>query len=597
MIFKRKSGSGEVSRFQSISVQLTAFALLISILPLLFVSALLLQRMEKMTEEELTQSYHWLVSEHIGNVEDRLRLYRDCLEYTARNVTVQEGLASRSGNPYVLGNTVSAEVYKMVPMENISEVYNCLIYGTGPVDVYGSCAKTFTALDQREWEQCGWTGGDGEFIDTLWNGRVVLSLIKAIQYVDVEAFYSEQVGLIRLNLYLDNLFAPTGSKQENHQIILMNGQGESLYESADGLEEIRQRWEEQKQRGESDMYNLDTYVALEGEIPEYDLVFLYLFDNNELIVQKNQIKKSIYPMALLLSLIVMLMARIYFAGFSKRVNQLIEKFRIAGSGDLSPTQPIRGADEIAVLDRKFGQMIRDMDELNRRSIEQKNIIREAKYRNLQLQINPHFLYNTLETISAIGAMHGVMQVCDLCEKLGDIFRYSLGKNEGKYTPVARELKQIQNYIFIQQVRHKFEVFYSVDIDAEEVYMLRFLLQPIIENAVQHGLVKGGQMGALEVCIREKDGDLEIAIGDDGVGMTEEQLAALRRMLLESTDQRENVSNIGVWNISQRIRLSYGDPYGITVQSKPGKGSIFTLRLPMITKGMIENDEIPTADRG
>lgn len=238
-----------------------------------------------------------------------------------------------------------------------------------------------------------------------------------------------------------------------------------------------------------------------------------------------------------------------------------------------------------------------MDALNRKSYAQQTAIREAQYRNLQLQINPHFLYNTLETISAIGAVHGAFQVCDLCQKLGDIFRYSLGKNEGKYTAVADELRQTRNYIFIQQVRYRFEAFYSVDVDPDEVYMLRFLLQPIVENAVLHGLAKRDEPGVLEVYIGRRGDDLEIRISDDGAGMSPEQLDALSRSLRENTDQRENNSNIGVWNISQRIRLSYGEPYGVEVQSRPGQGSTFTLLLPMITKGMIENDEVQTADRG
>ena len=581
----------EVRRFHSISVRLTIFALLIGIIPLLFVSALLMRRMELMTESELRQSYQWIVNEYIENIEDKLRLYEDSADYAAQNTTIQDALADEGGNPYALGNTISTEVFKIVPMERSKEVQECLIYAAGPARAYGTRVTEFAHLDRIKWLDCGWNGKDDCFFDTTWDGRQVMSIIRTIDSVDVDMLRSYRVGYIRLDLYLQGLFGPAVGEARNYRVVLTDEEGRCLYASdgeAAAVYEARDAGEESYP---------GAYTVLEEEIAPYGIRLIFLFDNNELIMEKNQIKLSVYPMAALLSLLIILGARVYFTGFSRRVGQLLEKFRMAGSGDLSPTQPIGGRDEIAVLDRRFGQMLQDMDEMNRRSAEQKNTIREAKYRNLQLQINPHFLYNTLETISAIGAMHGVMQVCDLCEKLGDIFRYSLGKNEGKYTTVERELRQIQNYIFIQQVRHKFEVFYSVDVSASEVYMLRFLLQPIVENAVQHGLVKNGRPGTLEVCVSERGGDLEISIGDDGVGMTEEELEILRARLLESTDQRENVSNIGVWNISQRIRLSYGEPYGITVQSKPGMGSIFILRLPMITKGMIENDEIPPADRG
>lgn len=587
----------EVRRFRSISVQLTAFALLISLLPLFLVSVLLLWRMESMTEQELTQSYQWLISEHIGNVKDKLRQYEASLSYTSQNTTILDALADEGGNPYTLGSTVSGEVFKNVPMENRTDVYDCMVYATGPVEVYGTRATVFTDRLREEWKGGGWKGGDGHFLDQSWEGDRVLSFVTGMHYVDVDVFTNEQVGWVRLDLYLEGLFKPAVGGEREYRVALFDETGDCLYSSDRKLEETLEAWMAQEPRVAGEVYSLDNFAVLHSEIPSYGLRILYLFDNSEIVQIRREFKKMIWPIALLIVLVIVLCAQVYFNGFSRRVSELLEKFRIAGTGDLSPRPPIRGEDEISVLDKRFGQMLQDMDMMNRRNEAQQNTIREAKYRNLQLQINPHFLYNTLETISAIGAMHGVFQVCDLCEKLGDIFRYSLGKNEGKHTTLARELRQTKNYIFIQQVRHSFEVFYSVDVDADRVYVLRFLLQPILENAIQHGLAKKDGPGTLELHVEEADGCLEISISDDGAGMNEEELQQLRKRLEESVDSRENVSNIGVWNISQRIRLSYGEPYGITVQSRPGHGSTFTLRLPMLTKEMIAGDEIQTADRG
>lgn len=587
----------EVRRFRSISVKLTAFALLISLLPLLLVSMLLLWRMENMTEKELTQSYQWLISEHVGNVKDKLRQYEVSLSYTSQNTTILDALADADGNPYTLGTTVSGEVFKNVPMENRSEVHDCMVYATGPVQVYGTRATVFTEKLREEWTEGGWNGSDGHFLDESWKGDRVLSFVARMHYVDVDVFTTEQVGLVRLDLYLEGLFKPAVGGEREYRVALFDESGSCLYSSDAELTDTLEEWLAREPRHADEMYDMDGFAVLQSSIPDYGLRILYLFDNSEMAGIRRELIKVIGPLALLIVLVIVMGAQVYFNGFSRRVGELLEKFRIAGTGDLSPRPPIRGDDEIAVLDRRFGQMLEDMDAMNQRSAAQQNTIREAKYRNLQLQINPHFLYNTLETISAIGAMHGVFQVCDLCEKLGDIFRYSLGKNEGKHTTLARELRQTKNYIFIQQVRHRFEVFYSVDVNADEVYMLRFLLQPIVENAVQHGLAQKDGPGTLELHVGKHGDDLEISISDDGAGMTEEQLGQLRSRLEENVDSRENVSNIGVWNISQRIRLSYGEPYGLTVQSRPGQGSTFTLRLPMLTKEMISGDEIQADDRG
>lgn len=591
----RRADASEVRLSRSIVIRLTAFALLISVFPIFLISSMLLLRMEDMTERELIQSYQWLVSEHLGNVEDALERYESSLRYTTSNTTILEALSSTGGNAYLLGSVVSTEVFKTVTMENHREVRDCIVYSTD-APAYGTRVTTFTEVVEREWLSRGWNGGEDWFVDEGWDGRKLMSFVMPLDVVDVDAFVTRRAGLIRLDLYLDELFAPTRGGEREYQVVLLDQDGGTLYSSGAGLEDVVANWM-QASGAKQGVQMLGSFAVLSDVLPEYGMTMLYLFDINELNLQKKALKEMIYPWALAIALVIVLGAYGYFRHFSRRVNVLLEKFRIAGAGDLSPTEPIGGEDEIAVLDRRFGQMLREMDALNRKSYAQQTAIREAKYRNLQLQINPHFLYNTLETISAIGAMHGAFQVCDLCEKLGDIFRYSLGKNEGKYTAVANELRQTQNYIFIQQVRYRFEVFYSVDVDAEEVYMLRFLLQPIVENAVIHGLAKKEGPGTLEVYVGRRRNDLEIRISDDGAGMTEEALNTLRGHLREGADQRENVSNIGVWNISQRIRLSYGEPYGVEVQSKPGQGSTFTLLLPMITKGMIASDEVQAADRG
>lgn len=589
----RKPGPSEVRLTKSIFIRLTAFALTISIFPIFLISSLLLWRMEKMTECELNQSFQWLVSEHRGNVEDSLERYFSSLRYAARNSTILDALSDWDGNAYLLGCTISAELYKTMPLENHREVRDCIVYSAGGARAYGSSVTTFTESEERDWLSLGWNGGEDWLVDETWDGRKLLTLVMPMQLVDVNAFTSQRLGLIRLDLYLDELFAPAKGGDREYHVALLDEDGRLLHTSDSALTPALGRW----LSAETPSQTMEGYTVLRQDLDDYGLSMLYLFDVNELAVQKKELKQVIYPTAMAIALLIVLGAYWFFRRFSRRVDALLEKFRIAGTGDLSPTDPIGGEDEIALLDRRFGQMLQEVDALNRKSSAQQNAIREAQYRNLQLQINPHFLYNTLETISAIGAVHGAFQVCDLCQRLGDIFRYSLGKNKGKYTAVADELRQTQNYIFIQQVRYRFEAFYSIDVDADEVYMLRFLLQPIVENAVMHGLAKKDEPGTLEVYIGQRGDDLEIRISDDGAGMPPEQLEVLRSSLRGNTDQRENNSNIGVWNISQRIRLSYGDPYGIEVQSRPGQGSTFTLLLPMITKGMIKNDEVQAHDRG
>ena len=234
-------------------------------------------------------------------------------------------------------------------------------------------------------------------------------------------------------------------------------------------------------------------------------------------------------------------------------------------------------------------MLGKLDQLIKTSYVQKLENKEAQLKNLQLQINPHFLYNTLETISSIAAVKQVFVVCDICGKLGEIFRYSLGKNYGELVPLEQEMTHIKNYMFIQKIRYgdRLQVFYNIDVDAAHVHIPRFILQPIVENAISHGLSNLTSVGTLEVSAFEKKDRLYIEMEDDGEGMVREKVAEITRFI-NTAKPVEGKKNIGIRNVNQRIKLAYGEAYGITIRSAPYQGSRFTIQLPIMRKG--EEDE-------
>ncbi len=581
---QRRARTG-VGATHSIFVRLTAFALLISMVPVLLISGLSLRRMEAMTAQRLGESYAWLMEEYLGNVEERLAQYDASLLDLSRNTTILDALTSDAGDAYTRGRTISTEVYKSVAMENHQEIRGCIVYSMDS-PAYGSSATALTETELDMWRLSGWREGQTWFFGESWDGRGTLSLVYPINDVDVDALTSRQVGLIRLEIYMDRLFERRSDGE--YQVAVFAGNGRCLYASDERAVPLLEGLADERADSDGERFDVGAYTALAAPMEDYGLSVVCLFDGGELARERNAAQRLTYLVTIALAAVIVAVSYLYFRHFSRRVDALVQKFRIAAKGDLSPKPPIAGGDEIAMLDRQFGQMLTEMDDMNRRTLAQQSEIREEQFRNLQLQINPHFLYNTLETISAIGAVHGAFQVCDLCQRLGDIFRYSLGKNEGRYTAVANEIRQTQNYIFIQQVRYRFEAEYSIEVDAEKVYMLRFLLQPIVENAVLHGLAHRVEPGTLSVRAWRRDGDLMIRIADNGAGMTPERLEAMRARLL---GVRGESKGIGIWNIGQRIRLTHGAPYGVEVESQPGQGSAFTLRLPYITEDDLANEEV------
>jgi sensor histidine kinase YesM len=268
---------------------------------------------------------------------------------------------------------------------------------------------------------------------------------------------------------------------------------------------------------------------------------------------------------------------------------LVHKIKAAETGDLTIGEEIGGNDEIAVLDKQFNQMLYKLNNLINKNYIQQLENKKTELRNLQLQINPHFLYNTLETISSIAAVKKVFTIVEICEKLGNIFRYSIGKNYGEYVTVKQELEHIQNYVHIQKTRfvHKFDVFYYVEPETEDRKILRFILQPIVENAIVHGLSNKSGNGTLEISITQENDNLVITIDDDGIGMSEKKVEELTEYInSEKTNNslEENKLGIGVRNVNQRIKLTCGNEYGIVIKSSEKQGTCFTIFLPLISGG-------------
>lgn len=443
---------------------------------------------------------------------------------------------------------------------------------------------------QEKAEEDGWFS-----YFALKDSEPILSLVKDIEQLDTEHLSRSQLGIIKLDVAMKRLFVPASTEDDEsatYNVIVYKGQGKDakiLYQTVnnDGDEILKKYWEETADRkdGANSNGQISTYTVNGQTLEEYGLNLLFLFDNQDSWQKRVEIIEAILPLLLLLIVTVTGLIYWYSKDFSSRVELLVRKFRRAETGDLSVSEEIGGSDEIAVLDQQFNRMLGKLDQLIKTSYVQKLENKEAQLKNLQLQINPHFLYNTLETISSIAAVKQVFVVCDICGKLGEIFRYSLGKDYGERVPLEQEMKHIKNYMFIQEIRHgnRLQVFYNIDVDAAHVYIPRFILQPIVENAISHGLGNLTSVGTLEISAFEKNDRLYIQIEDDGEGMDQEKVAEIVRFI-NTEKPVEGKKNIGIRNVNQRIKLACGEQYGIIIESTPYQGSRFTIQLPIMREG-------------
>ena len=586
---------------KSIFVQLIVFSLLTSLVPILIISIFLFYKLDNTAQTETKDYHEQITSQYMKNIEEKLQQYRNSLEVIANNTVILNTLTDEKLNPYDRGELVSKEVDNSLLLEMQSEVRNCMVYSrVQNCKVYGSRASMMQQASREVWYLQEKAEEDGWFsYFALKDSEPILSLVKDIEQLDTEHLSRSQLGIIKLDVAMKRLFVPASTEDDEsatYNVIVYKGQGKDakiLYQTVnnDGDEILKKYWEETADRkdGANSNGQISTYTVNGQTLEEYGLNLLFLFDNQDSWQKRVEIIEAILPLLLLLIVTVTGLIYWYSKDFSSRVELLVRKFRRAETGDLSVSEEIGGSDEIAVLDQQFNRMLGKLDQLIKTSYVQKLENKEAQLKNLQLQINPHFLYNTLETISSIAAVKQVFVVCDICGKLGEIFRYSLGKNYGELVPLEQEMTHIKNYMFIQKIRYgdRLQVFYNIDVDAAHVHIPRFILQPIVENAISHGLSNLTSVGTLEVSAFEKKDRLYIEIEDDGEGMVREKVAEITRFI-NTAKPVEGKKNIGIRNVNQRIKLAYGEAYGITIRSAPYQGSRFTIQLPIMRKG--EEDE-------
>lgn len=592
-------GKGIHSR--SIFVQLLVFSLLASLVPTLLISIFLFYKLDRTAQAEVQDYHDQITSQYMKNIEEKLQQYRKSLEVIANNTVILSTLTDETLNPYDKGELVSKEVNNSLLLEKQSEVRNCMIYSSvQDCKIYGRRASMMQQASREVWYLQERVIKDDCFsYFALKDSEPILSLVKDIEELDTEHLSRSQLGIIKLDVAMKRLFVPAATDSEEnatYDVIVYKNEGEDakiLYQTLkeNGSEILKKYWSDtaKEETGANSEGLIDTYTVAGQTLEDYGLNLLFLFDNQDSLEKRAEIIETILPLLLLLMIAVTGVIYWYSKDFSSRVELLVKKFRRAETGDLSVSEKISGTDEIAVLDQQFNRMLGKLDQLIKTSYVQKLENKEAQLKNLQLQINPHFLYNTLETISSIAAVKQVFVVCDICGKLGEIFRYSLGKNYGELVPLEQEMTHIKNYMFIQKIRYgdRLQVFYNIDVDAAHVYIPRFILQPIVENAISHGLSNLTSVGTLEVSAFEKKDRLYIEIEDDGEGMVREKVAEITRFI-NTAKPVEGKKNIGIRNVNQRIKLAYGEAYGITIRSAPYQGSRFTIQLPIMRKG--EEDE-------
>ena len=263
------------------------------------------------------------------------------------------------------------------------------------------------------------------------------------------------------------------------------------------------------------------------------------------------------------------------------IKRLEKSVNALEAGKLDTEIYIGGSYEIRHLGRSIRDMAGQIQVLMNDIVAEHESKRKSEFDTLQSQINPHFLYNPLDIIVWMIENEQKAEAVKVVTALARFFRISLSKGRS-IIPVKDELEHVRNYLMIQQMRFKNKFTYQIESEPETLNLasLKLMLQPLVENAIYHGMEFMDGDGEILVRAFLEEGELIFTISDNGLGMTEEQVnGLLKENTVHASSKRG--SGIGVKNVNERIRLYFGEQYGLSIESEPDEGTTIRIHLPAI----------------
>ncbi len=245
-------------------------------------------------------------------------------------------------------------------------------------------------------------------------------------------------------------------------------------------------------------------------------------------------------------------------------------------------RPVRGTREVRELSQSFGHMVLRIQQLMSTVRQEEINLRKTELKALQAQINPHFLYNTLDSIAWMCERGRNADAVNMVHALARLFRISISRGH-ELIPIAKEIEHAESYLQIQKYRYKNQFTYEFDVDPEclDYYCNKITLQPIIENSINHGLDLLVEEGRIQVEVLQDGDDILFRVRDNGVGMSQEQVDAI----LEQDP--EDRTGIGIRNVNDRLRIYFGAPYGLRITSELDVGTCVEIRMPKVKEGEYE----------
>jgi two-component system sensor histidine kinase YesM len=472
----------------------------------------------------------------------------------------------------------------------VSNVASIQIFGDNGVILFTGAKNEIhendEKLKERNWYQQAIKTDKPRFWFGPADGALGLSSLSGKEYAPsmVKAFRNnatlEKLGVIYIRIrsdLFDNLFE-NGNMKKVGKFVIVDDNGQIVYHTDKNqlLNAFPNMGKLKEQKGDN-----GSFITNDGQLMVYYYIERYgwwLTDSiplNELLKDN----KMIFNITIAVVLICFILSGIiwYFvtSGIVRPIKKLTSLMRSVKEDGLTVKSEYKGHDEIGLLSTSFNYMIERIQDLISKMIEEQTKKKDMEYQSLQAQINPHFLYNTLNSIRWMAMIQKADNIKEMIEALGRLLENCTSKSEAMIT-IEEELAIVKDYIKIQEVKYsdKFLVDYDIDQELLKVKCIKFILQPFVENAIFHGIEPKNGIGCIRIHIKLDDDMVEIIVHDDGVGMDVAQILNEN----DSNDRRFN--GIGIKNVDERLRLTYGEKYGVRIISVRDQYTSVNIRFPV-----------------
>lgn len=580
-------------RFFSLQYKVLLFSFVIIIIPISILGIISFVRSSQILQQKIAISNMNTVKQIGNNIEFIVQNVGDTSLYLIQNEDVRDFFKLKRDEPVdvITKKKIKIETDIMQLLASKSFVSSIYIKGFNNYEL--NTAGTQNEIDQTTIDKVSNLRGRSMWYlnkVTNYNNKAtnVFSMIRIINDV---ANVSNKLAVLKINIEENAFFNIYKDKiiGKGDNFFIMDNEDTVI--SATHKEKIGQKFDYSDFKNNS-FTQKDGYFEYKTHGSDY-LVTYYTIDSlgwkvlnivpmGELLKENIRTQGVILTAMLISFSICVIIAVLFSNGILRRVKKLYKMMSRLENEDFDVYIEPRGNDEITLLCRNFNKMSANLKELIQKVYSVQIKQKEAELRALQAQINPHFLYNTLDNIYWMGRMENAYETCTLVEALSKLFRLSLNSGN-ETTTVRREIEHVKNYIVIQQSRYKDMINFSLNVDPEvlDCITLKLVIQPLIENSIVHGIEKKGENGQIDITVRREDDKLVFIISDNGYGVDLEEIA---RLLDKTT---ENNKGFAIKNVNDRIKLYFGEDYGLEFFSRIN-GTTAVITQPYNREAM-END--------